>query len=276
MGIPPVPNCLLPEDCQYIIRKLKDTKQAYTEFLISKELPDITPRILLSRHNLPYIKHELHIYNLQIYIENGKEYHGDTNFFALGKTLAQFHSKTKNIHGIFENRDRFDLEKMLLDLQEGEFNQFERKNELVAWVEQCLNYEHSINCYIHGDLGKWNLLFNQSKIYIIDFGEVRKGNNHFDLSAAISSNLNWSRGENEIISSLTEFRNGYISHFESFDWNVLKENFMLWFTRGIVSVFTRHGLHERTTNYAKITMERMENIERILNDNFIQGNPLYM
>ncbi|GAB6489489.1 phosphotransferase [Bacillus cereus] len=258
-------------DGKYILRKVKDTKQAMNEFLMSKALftQNISPNILVSNTNHPYIKNKDDVYNLQIYIENYMDKNKEINFYNLGKTISIFHSKTQSIDGIYEQNDRFALDKMWTELiQIEEFNKCEYKTQLLTLVEQCLNYNHKNNCYIHGDLGIWNLLFNQSQIYIIDFGEVRKGNNHFDMSAVISSTIDWNQGEDEITTSLTDFMNGYISNFGTFNWMVLKENFTLWFTRGIIAFFISNGINERTCNYAKSTMKRKNKLDKIVHNNF--------
>lgn len=255
-------------DGKYIFRKLKDTKQAMAEFLLSKALvkQNISPMLLLSNTKQPYIKDQENIYNLQIYIENHDE---KINFYHLGEIISLFHSVTKCIQGIPEQKDRFALRGMWMKLiQMEEFNKLGYKTQLFMLLEECLQYNHTNNCYIHGDLGIWNLLFNQSKIYIIDFGEVRKGNNHFDMSATISSTIDWSQGENEIINSLIDFKNGYISNYDTFNWTVLKENFTLWSTRGIIALFIKHGINERTSSHAKIIMKRIDQMNRLLNANF--------
>lgn len=159
-------------DGKYILRKLKDTKQATTEFLLSKGLSDynISPRILLSNKNQSYIKDNAHIYNLQNYIENDKDTNKEINFYKMGKAISLFHSNTKTITGIHEQNDRFSLENMWFEIkQRVEFNNLEYKSKLVTLIEKCANYKFEKNCYIHGDLGVWNLLFNKNKIYIIDF-----------------------------------------------------------------------------------------------------------
>lgn len=259
-------------DGKYILRKLKDSTQAITEFLISKALlkQNISPKILLSNKKQPYIKNNEDVYNLQIYVENDKDKSKEINFYNLGQTISLFHSKTKSITGIYEQNDRFSLDKMWMDLfQMKEFNKLEYKSQLVTLIEKCIDYNFKNNCYIHGDLGVWNLLFNHSQIYIIDFGEVRKGNNHFDMSAVISSTIDWNKDENELITSLTDFRNGYISNFDTFNWKILKENFTLWFTRGIIALFINQGINDRTSSYVKLTMKRKDKLERIINTNFL-------
>lgn len=264
-------KCIITADGKYILRKLKDTKQAIAEFKVSEALSalNISPTILLSNNQQPYINEKGSIYNLQTYIDSHKINNEEINFYNLGKTISHFHAETMKIEGIYEQHDRFSLEGMRNQLLEIEsFNEWEIRTELMTLVEQCLQYKHEINCYIHGDLGKWNLLFNHQDMYIIDFGELRKGNNHFDVSAVISSTLEWSNGENKMIASLTEFRDGYNSNVDMFDWVVLKENLTLWFTRGIIALLISEGINEKTSNYAEVILDRLQILNNIIEKHF--------
>ncbi|MGF7127563.1 hypothetical protein J2T56_002285 [Natronobacillus azotifigens] len=109
----------------------------------------------------------------------------------------------------------------------------------------------------------------KTKFILLIFGEVRKGNNHFDISAVISSCIDWNKSENELITSLIDFRNGYLSNFKAFNWNVLKESLALWFTRGILALFINNGVNEATSNYVELTIRRKTKLDRILKNNFL-------
>lgn len=172
----------------YILRKINNSNQATTEYVISKRLAEIgiSPLILLNNDNQPFISNRKDIYNLQPFVINdGKGSIKSTTFYNLGHTISLFHSRTKDMTGIYEQKDRFSLEVMWAEIMENhisDFNKLDRNSQLKTLVEQCLSYNVNNNCYIHGDLGVWNLLFNKEQIYLIDFSEVRKGNNHFDIS----------------------------------------------------------------------------------------------
>ena len=254
-------------DSKYILRKLKNTEQAMTEYVISKALfqQNICPIILLSKSNLPFIRDKEDVYNLQIFIENDRVKNQDINFYNLGKTISFFHSMTKNINRIYEQDDRFCLKAMWLELTKIEgFNNLEFKTQLSTLAEQCFNCNHENNCYIHGDLGKWNLLFNHNDIYLIDFGEVRKGNNHFDISAVLSSTIDWDSEENNIISSLNDFKNGYLDNDETFDGTLFKEAFTLWVIRGIVAILINYGINEQTCSFVKVNLKMINRMGEIL------------
>lgn len=262
---------IITADGKYILRKLKDTKQAITEFKVSAALSNsnISPTILLSNNQQPYINEKGSIYNLQTYIDSHEINNKEINFYNLGKTISLFHAETMKIEGIYVQHDRFSLEDMRNQLLEIEgFNEWEIRTELMTLVKQCLQYKHDMNCYIHGDLGKWNLLFNHQDIYIIDYGELRKGNHHFDVSAVISSTLDWSNRVDKLIASITEFKDGYNSNVALFDWEVLKENLTLWFTRGMIALLISEGINEKTSNYAEVILDRLHILIDIIEKHF--------
>lgn len=263
---------VITKNTKYIFRKLRNIEQAETEFLLSEELSkhNISPSILLSNQNFPYIKNNDEVYNLQKYIQNYNLNSKEINFKHLGKTISLFHSKSKDISGIRDQEDRFILEIMSKKMMEMEgFYHFEYKNELLDLVNQCMNYHHIMNCYIHGDLGTWNLLFNHDNIHIIDFGEVRKGNNHFDVSAVLSSILDLEQEDSVLVSSLRDFQKGYTSNFDVFSWNDLKEHLSIWYVRGIVAMIVSHGINGKTINYTKRVLESEKQFDKIINTYFL-------
>jgi thiamine kinase-like enzyme len=243
---------------KFILRKLKDTKQAMTEFTISNELLTyrISSEILLTNNNVPYVKRNNEVYNLQRYIEHDVPKQ-EIDFETLGNVIATFHSSVQHIEGIYEQDDRFSLPVMW---QECKSRSIEENKDLTDLVEQCLAYKHEENCYIHGDLGKWNLLFSEQNIYVIDFGEVRKGNNHFDIAAVLTSTIDWKLEDASIIDSFINFKKGYDAVFEEIDWTLLRENINSWFVRGIVALLINT---EQADNYVKTLLSRRERLDNI-------------
>ena len=108
------------------------------------------------------------------------------------------------------------------------------------------------------------MLFNNSDIYIIDFGEVRRGNNHLDVSAVLTSTIDWNRTDGVIMNSLKDFRAVYLTNFNDFSWKVLKENFFLWFTRGMIALLVNFGINKDTNEYVEKTIEKLKKIEAII------------
>lgn len=254
---------------KYILRKIKDKKQAITEYLITKKLlkHQITSEILLSKNNLPFVIKNSGIYNLQRYIEHYPIKIEEINFSILGETIAFFHSEAVDIKGIYEQEDRFLLNRLWKEVEHSiQSIEIKIKKQLVELINECFNYKHKSNCYIHSDLGIWNLLINKNKIYLIDFGEVRKGNNHFDIAAILSSTLKMNDEDYQIITNINEFRNGYLKKFNDFDWSILRENLNLWFTRGMLALIINKGINQATQELLEKIMDQRNKLDGILMD----------
>ncbi|GIN37233.1 phosphotransferase [Heyndrickxia oleronia] len=254
---------------KYILRKIKDKKQAITEYLISKKLlkHQITSEILLSKNNLPFVIKNSGIYNLQRYIEHYPIKIEEINFSILGETIAFFHSEAVDIKGIYEQEDRFLLNRLWKEVEHSiQSIEMKIKKQLVELINECFNYKHKSNCYIHSDLGIWNLLINKNKIYLIDFGEVRKGNNHFDIAAILSSTLKMNDEDYQIITNINEFRNGYLKKFNDFDWSILRENLNLWFIRGMLALIINKGINQATQELLEKIMHQRNKLDGILMD----------
>ena len=250
---------------KYILRKMRDTSQAMTEYAISEALKEynLSPEILVSRDNQPYVEHDGGIYNLQVYLEHDKKKQ-DIDFEELGRVVGLYHHKTRDLEGIYEQEDRFSLKDMYDQLLENKsLDSLEQKVELIELVEECLSYKHDNNCYIHGDLGVWNMLFSKEDIYLIDFGEVRRGNNHFDIAAVLASTIVWNKSGQEVLNSLNNFRSGYLEYFYEFNIEVLKESLKLWIVRGILALLINHGINKRTSDYVHSNIYLIKNFRRI-------------
>lgn len=256
---------IVTTDNRYILRKMRDEKQAYTEYLISKKLAavGITSEIILTKQSKSYIEYKGNLYNLQTYITHDNKL--NINYFELGKTVSLFHQEVKSITGINEQADRFPLDKMSEKLTEDKlYKNLPFHSDLVKLIEESRHYNHSQNTYIHGDLGKWNILFKAEQSFIIDFGEVRKGNNHFDIAAVLDSTIDWAQSEDDILKALHAFKKGYLTHFNQFSWKTLKESITLWTVRGILALFINHGITKETKSYVEGSLQKLKIIDRHL------------
>lgn len=256
---------IITTDKRYILRKMRDEKQAHTEYVISKKLAplNIAPKIMLTKQLETYIKYKGSLYNLQTYINHDNKL--NINYFELGKTVSLFHQKVKDIRNLKDQADRFSLDEMIAKLSIDElYKNFTYHSDLAQLIEKSLNYNPEQNTYIHGDLGKWNILFKDEKSYIIDYGEVRKGNNHFDIAAVLDSTIDWKLSEGEILKALHAFRKGYLTHFNPFNWKTLKESIILWTVRGILALFIHYGISDETERYAEETLKKLEVMNGIL------------
>ncbi|MGG4396692.1 hypothetical protein ABEX25_20550 [Paenibacillus thiaminolyticus] len=117
--------------------------------------------------------------------------------------------------------------------------------------------------YIHGDLGAWTCFCGRDGS-IIDFGEVRLGDRHFDAAAALVSTAPGHASVEEAVTRLEDFCRGYKANAEPLDLARLREQIHLWFVRGSVAVVRHHGANERTSRYCRRSMETMEHFDRVI------------
>ncbi|MFD2446467.1 phosphotransferase [Bacillus sp. CGMCC 1.16607] len=92
------------------------------------------------------------------------------------------------------------------------------------------------NSFIHGDLGIWNMLWMGGTIKIYDFGEVRLGDYHFDIAAAITSSIRENSSEYETREAVINFIKGYEKYGRKIDVNKLLINIQLWYLRGMLAM----------------------------------------
>ncbi|MFL1673082.1 aminoglycoside phosphotransferase family protein [Paenibacillus dendritiformis] len=202
---------------RYILRRLRDAEQGRKEYEISRRLwpLDIAPEVLVTKDGLPYVQLEDACYNLQRLIEHESD--GERwNDAELGKTLSLLERAMRDIRTLTGQRDRFDLRRMW-----DEASASHARDAVIRLlkepVERCLGYAGKITGYIHGDLGAWNLLLRKGRIYIIDFGEVRLGDRHFDAAAAIVSTAGGHASVEEAVTRLEDFCRGYSANAEPLD-----------------------------------------------------------
>lgn len=160
-------------------------------------------------------------------------------------------------------RDRFDLGRMW-DEVSASYSGEALIRLLEKPVERCLGYAEKITGYIHGDLGAWNLLLRKGRIYIIDFGEVRLGDRHFDAAAALVSTAADNASVEETVTRLEDFCRGYAANAEPLDLERLREQIHLWIVRGSVAVVRHYGANERTSRYCRQSMATMEHFDRVI------------
>lgn len=99
---------------------------------------------------------------------------------------------------------------------------------------------------------------------IIDFGEVRKGNYHFDIAAVITSFLNMNASKQDMIAALNDFEEGYNHLTIMIDRMVLMENIRLWIVRGIIAVLNQNGVTKETIAFSEKMMNVIHKYEEIL------------
>lgn len=265
---------VLSDKGQWVLRKLKNIDQGITEYAISNILSydDISPRIITTKSNLGYSYYQGNYYNLQEYIPPQPMKNDLETFKELGRVLGILHSRLKDNMDLTEQEDRFSLEDLWQktknkwnDIQ----NQFDYSifatSNFEELIYEMVTYQNIKNTFIHGDLGKWNLLYNSPQVYIIDFGEARKGDNHFDLAATLTSMISFNLSKEYTCKYLHAFYEEYKNYVEDFQWERLQKNIQLWILRGILALLLHLG---DKPNY-------IENIKRMIDLELKLNNVIY-
>ncbi|WP_254438350.1 phosphotransferase [Paenibacillus sp. DCT19] len=112
-------------------------------------------------------------------------------------------------------------------------------------------YQSTHTAVIHGDLGLWNVLFTESDMYIIDVGEVRSGNHHFDLAAILSSTCSSSITVCELEERMVQLERGYRSEGRDVNRVILYEQIHLWVIRGLLAIIREKGIIAPTIPYVE-------------------------
>ena len=120
--------------------------------------------------------------------------------------------------------------------------------------------------FIHGDLSKRNLIYSSEKVYIIDFGEFRQGDNHLDIAATLTSMINFKEGKEYVHKCLCVFHESYTNYMKDFQWDNLQKNIKLWIIRGIL-LYTSDT--SSFVEKSKKVIDLESNLSRVILDNFI-------
>lgn len=254
---------VVASDGKYVLRKLKSELQGKTEYELANRLLsyNITPPILLAAEDVCIQLDEAH-YNLQPFMDSiGRE---EIDYSELGQTVGQMHLVMQHEDNIPEQPDRFDLDvtwNRVLKRYRAEEAEWLR--ELQDPVTQAISCQYEKNGMIHADLGTWNIIYTQSGYNIIDFGEARYGNTHFDLAALLDSSVKWIGEQEDRIRSLHSFIEGYML-YGKLEADVLLENIHLWTMRGVVAIIDRYGLEQRTLQYCSRSMQKLTHMKEIV------------
>ncbi|MET3939860.1 Ser/Thr protein kinase RdoA (MazF antagonist) [Paenibacillus sp. PvP094] len=252
---------------KYVLRKLKNEHQAQAEHKLYQVLAsvNISPKMLKARDGLSYIIYNHEIYNLQNYIDNTTPYHQvSIDFVQLGNVISLFHQLISHLD-IPEQKDRYQLHQLWSAVSnEVKNSSFEGIRSLAEHTEQCMEYIPENNTMIHGDLGVWNMLFTKECIHVIDMGEVRRGNHHFDLAAALTSTIPSSVNERELDMIVADFECGYRNGNAVLNRKSLYQQIHIWMLRGCLAVIRERGMDSPTILYVERTIEMLNRFKVIL------------
>ncbi|MBQ8834618.1 MAG: aminoglycoside phosphotransferase family protein [Oscillospiraceae bacterium] len=254
--------CLITKgDTKYILRRLSSWQQGYMEDKIAAVLSPlkISPRIIPSCSGHSFVAFEGSYYNLQDYVR-GKQVHlcDEPLLQQAAKTVATMHKAMSALTDDLDMADRFSLLRLLesckwdnlqdtLITQEGGIEKFRKL------CQSLTGYDREYHQWIHGDLGTWNLLSDNAKVMVIDFGECRKGSIYFDVAAIVSSLLSSTEDTAILDRHISVFTQTYAEYNVPLDRDLLSKYFQLWFARGILANILEEnhqkGKSEKAINY---------------------------
>jgi thiamine kinase-like enzyme len=252
---------------KFVLRKLRNEQQAWIEYEMYQALApaNIAPLMVQNNCAFPYITYNNEIYNLQIYIEDVLPRNQiNIDFVRLGQVIGLFHRMTSRFE-VTSMEDRFELSQLWREVSSVVLaSSSDQIRTLAQLTEQCLKFRKKNHSVIHGDLGIWNLLFTKESIYIIDFGEVRKGDHHFDLAAILTSTIPSSTHKQELVGIMSDFEDGYVQENANFSRRHLYEQIQVWMLRGLLAVIRERGVAPSTIGYVERNLKLLTMFESIL------------
>lgn len=257
---------------QYILRRLSSKHQGYLEFILANTLSalEISPRVIPTNHGCPFVEYGGEFYHLQEYV-CGKQVNfcDETLIPHIAKTIALMHKAMRNIAENSDVDDRFSLPSLL---ENGKWEYLtgtilEQSGSIKEFKELCVSLvplDGEKQQLIHGDLGTWNLLYDERKITVIDFGECRKGSIYFDAAAIITSLLSSVRDTSIIDDYIDLFVREYSKYNVLLNRNLLSKYIVLWFVRGILANILEEnyqkGKSEKAIDYFAKQIIKFESI----------------
>lgn len=260
-------KCIDSSAGRFVLRKLRNEQQAVNEEKLHHvlSLQNISPALVTARNGLSYIHLNNEIYNLQHYVKGTIPYdHATIDFVLFGKMLARFHHSAYKLE-IVDQPDRFALSLLWSQVcDEVRGSSLVIVGSLERHVEQCTEYVVRNDSMIHSDLGVWNMLFTKQGTFLIDFGEVRRGDPHFDIAAALTSMISVTATENECFSVLKDVMGGYDEAGVLLTKERLYEHIHLWMLRGWLALIRERGVTSPMVQHMEQGMRRVDIFKKML------------
>ncbi|MBB4827092.1 Ser/Thr protein kinase RdoA (MazF antagonist) [Sporosarcina luteola] len=246
------------EKGSFILKSMATLKEAEFEYRLHEHLKKVdhlrVPKIHLTSNHHFAVLIESTYFQLQSFIPSTVDTPSIANwvdaFFRLQKGLASFEWKES------DRLDRFSLE----DTWKQVYQSWKAHSiKELEWLEQTVAelsvFDNLKPSWIHGDLGKWNTLYNgrDEQLAFIDFGEARRGHPYFDFAALLTSYAPNPQDTILFHPYLNEVIQEYEKHFPV-NFELLNQFIRLWFVRGIVAA----GIH---SPYGDIFKESLQGYE---------------
>lgn len=250
---------------KYVLRKLKNQTQAILEEAVFQHLNKASylPALIKAKNHY-YVEYEASWYNLQFFFQSGGSFF---SFQEIAETIALLHQQLADFDSSYNQCDRYEILPLWFknwynwDFFADLFNlPLSDMHHEIARVAALTNDKSE---WIHGDLGKWNILIG-NEIKIIDFGEMRKGNIYFDLASSLTSLIGYVSSEATMIAQLKEFISAYFSvRKQPFDQVKLLNYIELWFYRGVLSL--SENVYASKQEEAVLLIQYIETLKRYQN-----------
>lgn len=260
-------KCVTSSAGRFVLRKLRNQQQAVNEDRLHRvlSLHHISPALVNTRNGGSHVRDHDGIYNLQHYIEGTRPFNqASIQFVYFGQMLAQFHSLIGRLE-IADQPDRFALPLLwaqVCDKVRGSSSAV--IGSLEEHVQRCMRYAVRDEGVVHGDLGVWNMLFTEQRTVLIDFGEARRGDPHFDVAAALTSMIPEAAAEHEFFSALEDVMRGYAEAGGLLKKERLYEQIHLWMLRGWLALIRERGVTSPVVRYIEQGMRRIITLNRMI------------
>ncbi|NVO89382.1 aminoglycoside phosphotransferase family protein [Lactobacillus rhamnosus] len=169
-----------------LVKTVPSTEQALLEFALTQAIQDVdshlTPAILCTRAKQPFITMNRQIYQVQRFWEH------QSSALTLAAALSCYLKIRKGLDQFeydWQPQDPQPLQQ-LWQKQQAKLQQTQPAiyAHLVSQIESLLLLDQAQEAWVHGDLGRWNLLTMTNKqVGIIDFGQARRGPRFLDFAA---------------------------------------------------------------------------------------------
>ncbi|MDG3060803.1 phosphotransferase [Lacticaseibacillus casei] len=216
-----------------LVKTVADTARASLEFALTQAIQeedrDVTPAILSTTEGHPFVMVDHQVYRVQNYWQQA------ATKPSLAATLACYR-KIRVALDRFEYAWSTDDSQSLDRLWESQRASLAQNwpgiyEQLTPMITQLETIDRQQGTWVHGDLGRWNLLsLANEKVAIIDFGEARRGPRFLDFAALFDSFM--PREKNAVKVYKDRFCD--LAGIEEQDQHIFLATVQLWLVKGML------------------------------------------
>ncbi|QVI33837.1 aminoglycoside phosphotransferase [Lacticaseibacillus chiayiensis] len=216
-----------------LVKTVADVARASLDFALTQAIQAedryLTPAILLTTDGQPFVTVDQQIYRVQNYWEQAAMKP------SLTATLACY-KKIRIVLDRFEYAWSPDDTHSLDQLWERQQASLAQNwpgiyEQLISMIRQLETIDRQQGTWVHGDLGRWNLLsLANEKVAIIDFGEARRGPRFLDFAALFDSFM--PRDKNAVKVYKDRFCD--LAGIEEQDQRIFLATVQLWLVKGML------------------------------------------